>query len=104
MRFEERVYGPHPLVRGSRVLLAVPGRDYTDAEGQAIIAASGARAARTSAKVPETVEPVAPVAVPEASEADEEAETAGPRPLGGGWYELPDGSRVRGRDAAYGED
>lgn len=43
---------------------------------------------------------VAPLAPTIETASRRPAETAAIRPVGGGWYELPDGRRVRGRAAA----
>ncbi|MDZ7732207.1 MAG: hypothetical protein U5R31_03065 [Acidimicrobiia bacterium] len=118
MRVDRRIYGPHPKVRGARMLLAFEGQEMSVAEFESVLAqAAGQSEAAPSHVVGdgrsrfvsgiEVVEvdtsgEVQPVDDPEPVEGDEEdeTETVGLTPLGGGWYELPDGERVRGREAA----
>jgi len=50
--------------------------------------------------------PAPPVKLPEVKESVEEpdvSEVPKPRHIGGGTYELPDGRKVKGREAAYAE-
>lgn len=89
-RFDQPVYGPGALrKRGSRRLLAVPGVEYSDAEAAAIQAEAA------------LLTPVAPAS--EDVGLDLQADELGIINRGNGWYELPNGSRARGRAKAEAE-
>ena len=47
-----------------------------------------------------TMELLKPKESPESESKDEQTENEYPKPLGGGYYLLPDGSKVRGKDEA----
>ncbi|MCB1250391.1 MAG: hypothetical protein KDB36_13330 [Acidimicrobiales bacterium] len=70
------------------MLLAVPGVDYTDAEAAAIRAA----ALPDRPRRPQAAAPAAP--------AEPTPDADGLINRGNGWYDLPNGERVRGRDNA----
>lgn len=87
-RFDRRVYGPGPLRSpGSRVLLAIPGVDYPDD----VAAEIRARAINLDRPAPD---PAATVADP--AEDTPVPDADGLIRRGNGWYELPNGDRVRG--------
>jgi hypothetical protein len=78
VKVDERVYGPGPR-DDIEVLVAVPGDEITEEEAERL----GVNKAVASD-----------------TRRSGEADADGVRHVGGGWYELPDGERIRGEDAA----
>lgn len=115
MFFDRTIYGPGRTPR-SRVVLARPGVDYTPAEVEKIQDLAECSAEPTEkptesifgGELPPPETPL-PVVGPTAGEPDPGESESDPGEsggvgevthVGGGWFELPNGDRIRGREEA----
>lgn len=113
MRVHRRIYGPHPKARGARVLLAHAGQEVSQERFEELLAIEAGSSPAVldldddgrSGFVADAGSDVDPVEEPADDDSDVELDDelddqSEIRHVGGGWYELPDGQRVHGREAA----
>ena len=81
----------------AKILTSVAGKNFAYSRGQIVDAEADRITGLVKAGHAKLINKLIETATKEPEEKAVEIE---PKHIGGGWYELPDGSRIQGRDAA----